>query len=347
MTEEPLIHCEDGIPDHLGTCAYMVNFLQEYVDDADCFDELDRFRFVKSYQYRFDCATDNLVLQYLVTLVDQCPKLNTLRRKIVPNQIWPSHDIDQLFHTGWPILKTAIKNGRFSEIRQALVSFSTDPDRPIFENIININRRYATNATFFWLASQKIYHNKHHSTIANANYDIRAPKIRSLMEEIRTNNFELGVHQSLGCEDLGQERDLIGDFVSINRNHYLAGKLPQLWHQLEKTGISGDATAGFSEVIGFRNSYGIPIQPFDPLRNHAYSVMEYPLHIMDATLMKKYPDPADAFKEIDLFLKKNKTDCQLSILWHNNYFTDIKYPGWGKLYEEVLRKCFIGYGNQA
>ena len=68
---------------------------------------------------------------------------------------------------------------------------------------------------------------------------------------------------------------------------------------------------------------------------------------MDATLMKKYPDPADAFKEIDLFLKKNKTDCQLSILWHNNYFTDIKYPGWGKLYEEVLRKCFIGYGNQA
>lgn len=333
---EPLILDQSGAPDYLGTCAYMVNYLQEYVNDPDCFDELDRFKYEKSYQYRFSCVTDNLVLEYLLALKNSCRHLQPLRRKVSPTSIWVSHDIDSLFHNRVPELKTAVKRFRLDLVWEILWKFHRNPDVEIFDKMLSLDQAYPTTTTYFWLASDRPFMTSTGQKIENANYDIGSVAVSGLMGKIKASGAELGVHQSLGCEDLARERDRIDPAISINRNHYLAGKLPGLWLDLEKAKIKRDATAGFSLAMGFRNSYGLPIQPFDPIRNKAFELMEYPLHIMDTTFMNQNLTPWQAEKAIRTFLNKHPTDCLISILWHNIYFSEVKYPGWGQLYHNIL-----------
>ncbi|MBK8505394.1 MAG: hypothetical protein IPL46_26265 [Saprospiraceae bacterium] len=338
MIDAPIILCEDGTPDYLSTCAYMVNFLQEYVETPDYFDEFDRFRFEKSYQYRFNCVTENLVLQNFIKLQQHCTAFKHLRRNTRPSKLWVSHDIDYLYHTIWPDLKTAIKKLRFDQIFDLLFSGNKKrPDQKIFEKIISINEKHGVTATFFWLANRNIFKTRSGDKIENANYHLDDPKVQDLINLVRDAGCELGVHQSLGCKSIIAEIEQIDQRITINRNHYLAGKLPDLWRSLEKTPITRDATAGFSAAMGFRNSYGSPCRPFDVVRNRPYDIEVYPLHIMDATFMNQRYRPQQAKKEIIDFMEKNKTDCTISFLWHNNYFSDVKFAPWITVYEEILR----------
>ncbi|NND31842.1 MAG: hypothetical protein HKN76_04570, partial [Saprospiraceae bacterium] len=328
MHKQPVILSSDGAPDLLGTCAYMVNFLQEYDDNPDHFDHLLRFKYEKSYQHRFDCITENLVLRYLLQLQEECSKLQDLERKKLPSQLWVSHDIDYLYHNRIPDLKTAIRHFSLKEVFQVISKTFQDPDEEIFDKILSINQANGLQATFFWLASKRTYMSEHEGPIENANYSIHSPKVRMLMQKITSAGFELGVHQSLGCRDLVSEKNSIDPGISINRNHYLAGKLPELWRSLDQANIPRDASAGFSNAMGFRNSYGWPVQPFDLQRQQPFKVTEYPLHIMDATFLNLHLGPHETFSQITSFLDNHSSDCQLSLLWHNNYFSEIKFKEW-------------------
>lgn len=336
MLHGPLIYCNDGTPDYLGTCAYMVNFLQEYSNKQDDFDELDRFKYEKSYQHRFDCTTKNLVLNYLIHLVTNCEKTRHLKRKKVLSKLWATHDIDYIYKNWMPEFRTALRTFKIKQLINILTRRRQNPDALIFEKILSINQKNKIKSTFFWLASQKDYRSCSGKLIQNANYNINSQEIQNLIGKIRSFGFELGVHQSLGCEDIAAERDIIDPEIEINRNHYLAGKLQNVWSSLEMADIKKDASAGFSQAIGFRNSYGLPIQPIDPVKNRPYDLTIYPLHIMDATLIKAKTKPDQAFSIIQNFLLENKFDCEISILWHNNYFSNVKFPGWGDLYEKIL-----------
>ena len=99
-----------------------------------------------------------------------------------------------------------------------------------------------------------------------------------------------------------------------------------------------DATFGFPEVMGFRNSYGLPIKPFDVKRKKAYDFVEVPLHIMDTTL-RYYQNCSSkqATNHILEFLSKHPDNAVISILWHNNYFFEAAEPGWVDAYKEVLQ----------
>ncbi|MCB0668633.1 MAG: hypothetical protein KDC80_22565 [Saprospiraceae bacterium] len=334
--KEPLIYCSNGKPDYLGTCAYMVHYLQEYIDDEESFDELARFRYEKSYQYRFSCIKENLVLEYLIMLKNNCTKLQSLGRKNISTSIWASHDIDSLYHNHLPELKTAIWHFRPDQILSILTRLHRDPDMAIFEEILEIDQENSIPATWFWLANNAVFNSVSGRVIENANYQITEQRVKNLIAGIKRSEATLGIHKSLGCSNISLERDQIDSCININRNHYLAGKLPELWAEMEVANIEKDATAGFSGAMGFRNSYGLPVRPFDPRRNHPFNIIEYPLHIMDVTFMNQGLSPGEAELEILTFLRKHKTDCQISVLWHNNYFSDIKYPGWGAVYKSII-----------
>jgi hypothetical protein len=46
--------------------------------------------------------------------------------------------------------------------------------------------------------------------------------------------------------------------------------------------------------------------------------------------------PEEAGDAIFEFFEKNSTNCVLSILWHNNFFTDYKFKGYLDLYKRIL-----------
>ena len=58
---------------------------------------------------------------------------------------------------------------------------------------------------------------------------------------------------------------------------------------------------------------------------------------MDRTFFQyKKQSPSEAGKGILDFFEKNRANCVLSILWHNNFFTDFKFKGYLALYKQIL-----------
>ncbi len=338
MVEEPLIRTRQGDPDYLGTCAYMAHYLQEQVQDPSCFDALERFRYDRSYQHKFTCVERNLVLEYLIKLQQAIPQLQHLKRQSRPTQILHSHDIDTLVHSIWPDLKTAIRRLRLGTILRLLLrEIWRDQDRQLFEKILRLHAEQDRTAIFFWMVNQALYHVSDGSSIENANYDISSPKVRAYLQLLEHAGHVIQLHQSLGSPGLAQERDQLGTHVTANRNHYLHGKLPDIWAACDRAGIQEDHTAGFSEVIGFRNSYGLPLQPYDLQRDRPFAVIEVPLHVMDVTLMKSGLSPSEAQGKLASFLDRHGTDCLLSMLWHNNYLSEVKYGDWLEVWMRGLR----------
>ena len=89
--------------------------------------------------------------------------------------------------------------------------------------------------------------------------------------------------------------------------------------------------------MGFRNSYGLPFNPYNFKDQKAFTFVEAPLHIMDRTFFQyRKQSPREARDAIFDFFSKNRTQCVLSILWHNNFFTNYKFSGYLDLYKQIL-----------
>ena len=58
---------------------------------------------------------------------------------------------------------------------------------------------------------------------------------------------------------------------------------------------------------------------------------------MDRTFHKYKNTPTDRIGDtiIDMF-EKNTKNCDFSLLWHNNYFTDYKYNSFIKEYKKII-----------
>ncbi|MBS1559745.1 MAG: hypothetical protein JST69_13580, partial [Bacteroidetes bacterium] len=88
---ECLIRTDSGKPDYLSTAFYMLNSFQEYGNNTH--DELGRFSFSNSYQYRFGNVQENLV-QYCFDKIGEHPKLAHLQSPPSASLVFLSHDID-------------------------------------------------------------------------------------------------------------------------------------------------------------------------------------------------------------------------------------------------------------
>jgi hypothetical protein len=145
------------------------------------------------------------------------------------------------------------------------------------------------------------------------------------------------LHKSCCNYSLDEEVEMLTFPTNLNRYHYLKIALPGSWNSIESSKIRLDASLGFAERYGFRNSYGLPFRPYDIVNNQVYNFVEVPLNVMDTTFLvyMKVPSNKTASSIID-FIEKNKTNSVVSILWHNNYFTKYKYKGYLEEYKKIL-----------
>jgi hypothetical protein len=109
---------------------------------------------------------------------------------------------------------------------------------------------------------------------------------------------------------------------------------------LDHCSISYDNSVYFAEHVGFRHSTCTPFYLYDFSKNQMSKVIEIPLIIMDGTLQhSKYmgvpiSEMLDACKKtID---EVHKFNGILSILWHNNYYSDYKYADWENILGGIL-----------
>lgn len=316
--------------DYLGSAFYMINAFQEYGNqvDSDSFDNFQRFRFEKSYHHKYNCIEQNLVQLFFDKFSQEVPVFSQYKAKERPTKVFLSHDIDTIHGSFLQDGLWAFKKGRIDIILKLIMNeLLGNPHWKNMDRIVKLHKDYDLKSTFFWLATQKISENK----VKNADYEIR--NLANLLA-ITGNN---GLHKSCYTSSFEEELQILPFQASANRYHFLKFTLPSSLNDIEKAGLKIDASLGFAERYGLRNSYGLPFRPYNMATEKPYNFIEVPLNIMDGTLQKYMKVPLEeTASHIIQFMESHKTNTLVSILWHNTFFTDYKYKGYLQEYIKVL-----------
>jgi hypothetical protein len=266
--------------------------------------------------------------------------------------IWQEHSFAVALTHDIDVCKRAWLEGSFSEFKKKrflsipklmLNRLFGNDDWFNFSKIVGLERKYNANSTFYFLPRKgKVKEWK------NADYDILSPGIKKVIQGLRGNGNEIGVHGSFGThtnsELLQQDIARIPDQpIEGNRFHFLMFDVCASASVLENAGVKYDTSIGFAEQIGFRRGTCFPFYLYNFEKNEISPVLEIPLMVMDASLMfKKYmglsqQDSVSAV--IALIEEVKKFNGVLNILWHNTSFSDYKYTGWFDVYEQIISYC--------
>jgi hypothetical protein len=321
--------------DHLSTAFYLINSLQEYSGQGH--DNLGRYMYINSLQHQRGNVTENVVQKCF----DEISKVAGIKKKEKKSAFFLTHDIDiihgAILEDGFNVLK----KGRIDQFLKLLFNVAMGrPDWLNIDKIMAIESEYDCKSVFYWLVNKGIINKRER----NSDYVFGSPKIQHAFRQVESKGFENGLHKSISAESFENELKKFGRLPLGNRYHYLKFSLPRAYHDIENAGLQLDASLGFAEEIGFRNSYGLPFNPYNMTERKPFSFIEAPLHIMDRTFFQYQKlDVIAAERKIFDFFEKNMNDCVFSILWHNNFFTNYKFKGYLGLYKNVL--AFIRDNN--
>jgi len=317
-----------GLTDPLASAFQMVNALQEY--ETSEYDELNRYQFKTSYQKRLANVYDNLVQKCFEAISSKLK----LPLKNSPTQFFLSHDIDIVYGAILEDGNNVLRKGRIDLFLKMLFNVAmARPDWLNMDKIMALESEYDCRSIFFWIVNKGRINEREE----NADYSFQSAPIQRHFRAVAEQGFENGLHKSISPESFREELTKFGHAAYANRYHFLKFRLPDAWHDVESAGLKLDASLGFSAEMGFRNSYGLPFNPYNFKERQAFSFVEAPLHIMDRTFFQyKRQSPAEAGTTIIDFFERNRHNCVLSVLWHNNFFTDYKFKGYLALYKDIL-----------
>ncbi len=319
-----------------------------------------RFPYEESLQKKL-AITRTPVVNYYFDILNTA--IRAVTRFTPKNRLWDNrkaavcltHDID-LLGSGW-------KEGGFHEIKNGRVFNAFKllarkaAGRDVWFNlaeILALEKKHNVRSTFFFLprkgrSPKPVIENlpaqmnkMAADRFSNADYDIRAAKLRRVLRNIREAGSEIGLHGSVGShllpanlrEDL-QRLGVPAKGVRFHILYYDIAKSPAL---IADAGLQYDATLGFAEEPGFRNGIAFPFPPYNFSQKQAYPIVEIPLTAMDTTfrVYQKTPPEKVAAQILNLFDEVQKFNGLLTILWHNNYFSLYKFAGWREVYEDLL-----------
>lgn len=313
--ENQALIIENGIADYIGTCFYMINCLQEYTTADN--DYLDRFDYKNSYQYKFNCVEKNLVLKYFQEMAQ------VVFGKKIPlkkSNFHLSHDIDFIYSAWKSEIKSSLKRGNLLQFLK--VTFNKLKGQNTWQNIeqiIQLENQHNIKSTFFWLAETG---KTSFPNIQNADYKLNDSYIQNCLNLIaQSQNHDNALHKSISSNSIDNELNKIPQAALKNRFHFLKFNIKSTFPKLENSKIEADYSLGFSEVIGFRNSHGLPFKPYNPITNQQYQFKVYPLHLMDSSMFyfMNLKTPKELNERIESFIKVNNESTIVGILIHNNF----------------------------
>lgn len=301
-------------------CAfYLLNSLHETLLSNGKMDKYGRYPFQESIQ----CARDLMEVNYVRDIFENI-YVNLTGESAVregSRLLW-SHDIDYLYSAWKSDLILALKDSRYFNIPKILWNALTTPARwNNIDDILHIEKEYDIRSIFFWLTEQGKSRLSPMHSIDHADYHFRMKELLHYWDQIKEAGSIHGLHKSAFPAILEEELQKLPEPVEINRNHFLRFRLPDHYDQVEKSELKYDASLGFPEHHGFRNSFGRPFHPYNLQKNRPYRFTEYPLHLMDATFLTYLNDDLESMtKKITEFIHRHEHSCTIGILLHNSYF---------------------------
>ena len=322
-------YSKNNTKDYLASIFFLINCIQEYKEPQT--DKYGRYPYAVSLQKRENFLHQNIVQGLIDEFLSTHPKLNKLSTRRRKSSFFLTHDIDTVYGAKNQNGDYALKTHQYHKIPKLLWNhYIGTPDWINMHKIMAIESQYGFRSTFYWLV---------HMDKQNADYQISSAPIQAQLKYITDQGFEIGLHKSLRDTSFGEELKLLNanGKTEGQRYHFLKFNLPKAWDELEKAGLKLDTSLGFSEDFGFRNSYGLPFMPFNLKQNRVYNLIEVPMNVMDGNFFYQGKTLAQAEESLIEWLDKNKENTVITINFHNNFFDDMLYAGYDKLYITLLR----------
>ncbi len=327
--------------DIIGAAFYLLSGWDEYISEKS--DNLGRHIFTDSIQYKLkiiDIPVVNYYFDILKTAIEKAYNITVNYKQNKP-RLCLTHDIDNCQTAFTEAGMYELKKGHFLSVAKLIFKhIFKDDDWFNFDKILFIEKQFKAKSSFYFLPQK----GKTANGFKNADYNIQSKKIQQTINKITETGSEVGIHSAFNTHL--NEKNFKTDLQKFNKKpiggrfHFLMYNNPKTVEVLEKNNIKYDSTLGYSEHIGFRNSIAFPFFIYNLQKNKISNVLEIPLNIMDATLYyKKYMqlNKNDILPKInELFNEAKKFNGVLTILWHNNFFSDYKYKGWKDIYIKIL-----------
>lgn len=221
----------------------------------------------------------------------------------------------------------------FADYVSGLLRLKDDPYQVALERIIDLEKEHGVKSSFYFMAHGE-------------DYSIRDPFIAGLIEHLKSEHFEIGLHGSFNSYDnpdilrqeKGRVQEVVGNPIVGSRQHYLRWKTPDTWRALERVGLKYDTTSCFVDHEGFRSGICYPYRPFDILENRILDIWEVPLIVMEGSLFD-YQDlsPKEGLERIQALVDTvERYNGVFAVLWHNSSFYEPESVGMFETYEQML-----------
>lgn len=318
---------------------YFLSNWQEFHESET--DDYGRFHYEHSFQAKHNLILVPVVNYYfdiLKTAIEKhTGKPVSRRNNKIPFTAFLSHDIDHI-HSGWKKdSKFELKKGNireaFSIISRRLIRKDEWNNLDV---IVELEKKLGVSSTFFMLAKE-----------GEVDGDYPVKDVVKYFDMIEEAGSEIGVHGSLGSGFDGtllkEEISAIDRNITGNRFHFLQNNVKITPQILDDVGLDYDSSLYFDDQIGFRNGFCFPFHPFNFTTQRPYNHLQIPLLVMDSTLkVEQYMGylPYHEIKNqidqiVDEVVKFGGVFC---LLWHNTFFTDHMYAGWGPRYVQIVQE---------
>jgi len=343
-------HCLCFHHDLLKSIFHLLSGYEEVKNGAR--DVYDRFPYSESLQFKLGIIDKPVVNYYMETILTGLRQFCEMNR--IPFQsksilkgpiLMLSHDVDLIEaydfkETGFKFkqllgladcpynLRTRVREA-FTALYHFLNPFSTHNPFWSFDSLMEWEEERGFLSSYYFLEKDGKYD--------NSLYLFHQKKIRNLIEDLSARGHEIGIHGTMqSFDNLTAMRRTVEHLKAVSpepvtgiRQHYLRFR-PGLTAKIQaRAGLAYDASLGFAENDGFRNSYCWPFKFFDFQEQRAMDYWEIPLTFMDVSHF--YHRKLDFEQSLEAIEKLSsevlKFKGVFSLLWHNSFFYETEFPG--------------------
>lgn len=347
--------------DYIKSAFFLLSGYQEYVNNEK--DSLGRFSYMSSVQEKLKITDKPIVNYYFVEIIKAIEEFCLMhniktgkKKEFNTFAFLLTHDIDRISYYNMNTLLYSLKllfgfkkseNSRIYLLKEVInvglhIVNIFDKRDPYwnFEFLSANEKELGITSTYFFLPRDQ----KH----VDSYYNFTDKKIRNLIAFLKNKGNEVGLHGTVASsESIDSLKVIIKDFKSATglsifgiRQHKLMWHHPLTAINHGKVGIIYDATLGFADHEGFRNSYCHPFKLFDFENNRMLPTWEIPLNVMDTTLLHyRHLSNEALIESVSEIVKEiKKFNGVFTLLWHNSSLYENAKPGITKLYYDLLNK---------
>jgi hypothetical protein len=322
-------------------------------------DEFDRLRAMDSLQDKLGVLNVPVVNYYSLLLkkeMESCfdVKIESRRYDGADFALALTHDVDCTSSLNLRMIKRNIfghailnnedftLNERALKLLYPLIAFGGyNPPKIGLKFLRNLEVQKGLRSTFFIKTGA--------TGRQDVNYNYHSRSFRNFIDSLTECGFEIGIHPSMKTYIDGEQfiaektrlEKMVGNQIDSVRQHYLkftASKTTTIW---ENAGMKHDSTLGFSRKAGFRNSVAFPFPLYNFQKDRISSVTELPLLIMDGTFADSRNLTTDqTLDKMKILIDETKAvNGAAAILFHNSLADPIDFPGYKKIYDQLLTEA--------